>query len=524
MHISVLAPKGGVLWYKSLSKLQRTLPLLRGLCKIGLQTAAADCVAIRSDEGPKYLESTENGMTMTETDSQDQDLYRVAASADKSLFVSMLIKDIELLPAIIDLVDNSIDGARATTPDDLAQHHVHLQIDPERFSITDDCGGITLDVARLYAFRFGRPSGYPGLPGSVGQFGIGMKRALFKLGREFTVTSRAATTSFILNVDVDQWLDDPQPDWQFRMSEIDTSYDPAAGGGRGTEIVVTRLHESVRQDFGNQLILAQLREQIRMRHQAALQQGLEITLNGERLTGYAPTLLSGPGFRPINERFTITEGDGEVHCHIVAGIVAADDEILDEGQAEDFRSPGDAGWWLFCNSRLLLMAERSSLTGWGDSTPSYHPQYRRFRGYVYLESLKPELLPWNTTKTGVDQDSRVWRVVQSRMKIALQQVVSVINRMKTERQSAEDPDEMPITVAVGRAQSVAIGELQPSPTVVAPPPPPRRLPRPPKTVQRIQYDVPFSRYQRVAATLGLSVISEVGRRTFDYFFDREVEE
>jgi hypothetical protein len=351
-----------------------------------------------------------------------------------------------------------------------------------------------------------------------------MKRALFKLGREFTVTSRASTTSFVLHVDVDEWLNDESPDWQFRMSEIDTSYDPVSNGV-GTEIVVTRLHESVRQDFANPLILGQLREQIRMRHQAALQQGLQVRLDGETLTGFAPTLLSGPGFRPINETFTIREGEKQVHCHLVAGIVAADDETLDEGQAEDFRNPGDAGWWLFCNGRLLLMAERTSLTGWGDSSAAYHPQYRRFRGYVYLESLTPELLPWNTTKTNVDQDSRVWRTVQNRMKVALQQVASVLNRLKSERQSSgddEDSDDLPVTAAMRNALSVPIANLQPSPTVVAPPP--RRGPKPPKTTQRIVYDVPYARFQRASEAMGSGVIREVGRRTFDYFYDREVEE
>jgi hypothetical protein len=463
------------------------------------------------------MTETRNGVA----ESNGQDPYKVEATADKELFVSMLVKDIELLPAIIDLVDNSIDGARATTPDDVAQHHIQLEVEPDRFVILDDCGGIALNVARHYAFRFGRPRDYEGLPGSVGQFGIGMKRALFKLGREFTVTSRTANSFFVLPVDVDRWLADPDPDWQFRMTTIDTEYDPAAGGGVGTEIVVTRLHDSVRQDFENPLVLSQLREQIRMRHQGALQQGLEIELDGERLTGFSPALMSGPGFNPINERFVITQPEGDVHCQLVAGISPAlDDENLDEGQAEDFRTPAEAGWWLFCNGRLLLVADRTSLTGWGN--PAYHPQYRRFRGYAYLTSLNTELLPWNTTKTSVDQDSRIWRTVQSRMGIAMGQVVAVLNRLKNERQYAEAPEEMPVTIAVNRARPVPITNLPPSPTVVAPPLPAKRTSRPPRTTQRIQYDVPLSRFQRAASAMHISIISEVGRRTFDYFYDREV--
>ncbi len=449
------------------------------------------------------------------------DPLKVNATADKQLFVSMLVKDIELLPAIIDLVDNSVDGARATTPDDIGAHNVALSISPESFEITDDCGGIDLDVARRYAFRFGRSADYRGVPGSVGEFGIGMKRALFKLGREFTVISRASTTAFELYINVDEWLTDENPDWQFRMRTVDPGYD-STQGGVGTIITVTGLYDNVIEDFSNPLVLSQLREQIRLRHQGVLQQGLHITLNGEALAGFAPALMSGPDITPVNRRLVITQDSGEVHCHIIAGIAApAGNENLDEGQAEDFRDPEDAGWWLFCNGRLLLFADRTSLTGWGDGLVAYHPQYRRFRGYVYLTSLDTDLLPWNTTKTGVDQDSRVWRRVQSYMKVALSEVVAILNRLKNERQSGRNAGETPVTIALRNAEPVPLEQLPSASSFVAPPPPPRPPRR--RNLKRVQYDVDVNRYKEVADVMEVTVVSEVGRRTFDYFYELEVE-
>lgn len=454
-----------------------------------------------------------------------EDIYRVEANADKSLFVSMLVKDIELLPAIMDLIDNSVDGARASTPDDPSAHWVDLQVDAERFVISDNCGGIALDVARHYAFRFGRPQGYDGTPGSVGQFGVGMKRALFKLGRHFVVESRSSSTRFELEVDVDEWLQDRGSDWQFRMKSVDQSYDPGSADV-GTVITVTKLHDSVVEDFGHSPVLGQLREQIRMRHQAVLQQGMRITLNGEVLKGFAPALMTGPDFAPINRRFAIKASGGEVFCQIVAGLAAAaTDETLDEGQAEEFRSPGDAGWWLFCNNRLLLFGERSSLTGWGDSVAAYHPQYRRFRGYVYLTALNASLLPWNTTKTGVDQDSRIWRQVQGEMKTALAQVVSVINRLKTERQQSDDLAQMPVSRALQTAKPVAIGDVPLSATVVVPKAATgakKKVAR--RSIRKIQYDVDQARFRNAADALEVTSAAEVGRLTFDYFYDREVDE
>src|ERR1051326_5430154 len=111
----------------------------------------------------------------------------VDASPEKRFFIHMLVKDIELIPAVLDLVDNSVDGARGIRGDERFDDlWVRLNIGPERFAITDNCGGIDIGTARSYAFRFGRPWDAVGVPGSVGQFGVGMKRALFKLGRAFT--------------------------------------------------------------------------------------------------------------------------------------------------------------------------------------------------------------------------------------------------------------------------------------------------------------------------------------------------
>lgn len=42
-------------------------------------------------------------------------------------------------------------------------------------------------------------------------------------------------------------------------------------------------------------------------------------------------------------------------------------------------------------------------------------------------------------------------------------------------------------------------------------------------IQRIQYAVDPARFEEVAGALGASSGSEVGRMTFDYFYDREVD-
>ncbi len=120
----------------------------------------------------------------------------VNASPTKRFFIAVLIKDISFLDAIVELVDNSVDSARAET--DIAGFSdkiIEIRYNKKQFSIKDNAAGISIEQAKNYVFRFGRPAGAPLTPGSVGEFGVGMKRALFKIGRQFVVESwtKAAT-------------------------------------------------------------------------------------------------------------------------------------------------------------------------------------------------------------------------------------------------------------------------------------------------------------------------------------------
>ena len=75
------------------------------------------------------------------------------ASPTKKFFVSMLTRDISLADAILDLVDNCLDGALrlANGGDvDYAQHWVKIKLSEELFSIEDNCGGIPREVFCWY--------------------------------------------------------------------------------------------------------------------------------------------------------------------------------------------------------------------------------------------------------------------------------------------------------------------------------------------------------------------------------------
>ncbi len=447
---------------------------------------------------------------------------RVLATPAKRFFVSMLVKDIELIPAIVDLVDNSIDGAKRLRPesadDRFARLTVELVVAPDHFSVADNCGGIDVATARQYAFRFGRPEEWIGPPGEVGQFGVGMKRALFKIGTRFIVESAAATSRFLLPISVSDWIADQSPDWSFEFAQVDEPIE-VPDDQRGTRIEVTELHSAVAEVFASERFLARLRAEIELRHMRALQQGLTVRLNGESLQPAHLVLLSSSDFSPLVKRSDIPANGRSVHMDLYAGLDRANDQDDDDtDDAEKYRAPGDAGWYLFCNDRLLLARDKSRLTGWGEAAAAYHPQYRQFRGYVFLAGDASDM-PWTTTKTAVDEDSSVLRAVQAEMFDALQKVIVVINRLKAERQQ-RPPEERPAVSAMSSAPRVALTDLQVSTFVRVPPQPPRQIAT--SSVKWIRYSVENSDYNKVAAELGVNSPADVGRGTFRFYLETQV--
>lgn len=73
----------------------------------------------------------------------------IKANPTREFFVNMLVRDILLKQAIIELIDNSIDGARTIKKDnDFTGLKIAVDFDGDSFCIRDNCGGIPLDGLR----------------------------------------------------------------------------------------------------------------------------------------------------------------------------------------------------------------------------------------------------------------------------------------------------------------------------------------------------------------------------------------
>lgn len=442
------------------------------------------------------------------------DLYAIRGDPTKALFIDMLTRDISLSAAVVDLVDNSTDGARRLRPGPDEDFHglsVRIELDDKRFKISDNCGGIPVPLARDYAFRIGRASGMEPTKHSVGQFGVGMKRAIFKMGDRFTVVSKTDTDSFIVDHDIREWASDPDS-WDFRFAEIGD--EGVEAEHQGTTITVSDLRSDVSESFSNENWRTKLRLELRTRLQGAISRGLAVTLNRAPINADPLTLLSDERLKPALEDLKYNDTDSPVHVKLWCGLGRSEDAEL-------------AGWHIFCNGRLVLEADKSETTGWGGTfgarMPRFHPQYNHFRGYVFFDCDDAERLPWNTTKTDVDRDSPVYRATRQRMGILARPVVDFLNSLKTEkerRKSSGLDDPGPLEVIVQASETTALDGIEPREVFVPPavsPPPPQ-----PNTT-RVQYDEPIERVKAAKKVLKVSSNKDVGRMTFDYFYRAEVD-
>lgn len=384
----------------------------------------------------------------------------------KKFFVSMLTRDISLEDAILDLLDNCLDGALRASEDnkvDYSNYRVDITLSKSDFIISDNCGGIPRNIAKNYAFKMGREDddSRDNNNETIGMYGVGMKRAIFKMGRDANVLTRHEEDSFSVRISPG-WLEDKE----WKPLPIQDLNDSNPLDSPGTDISVSSLYPGVSKHFTNDSFINELKMGISEHFTLFLQRGLTVTVNSKKVDPVKVTVLVNREDEKLPSPYVFQKTIDDVEVTITVGLntgkpLPGDDQDQDDASNfEKERSHRTAGWTVFCNDRAVIVGDKSRLTGWGDGLPLYHYQFSVITGMIEFRSKHASSLPVTTTKRALDTSSNVWLESLVKMKEGMRIWVNYTNTWKNyprENQTIywKDAKPMPLREVFSTLQSRA---------------------------------------------------------------------
>lgn len=368
----------------------------------------------------------------------------VSTKPVKRFFVDMLTRDIDVDEAILDLLDNCVDGIlrsadgslNAETP--YVGYWAKIKVGGNSFEIEDNCGGIPWSEHER-AFRMGRPLSSDSSSGeihrSVGVYGIGMKRAIFKMGSRAMISTQNGQNNYRIEIP-ENWMAD-EDNWDLEVVPEDTEK-----GNDGTLIMIKSLHPEVADLFSAEKFGDNLLNKIQSHYSIIIQKGFKVEVNGVearskpfRLRFAEEASRSLPSVQPYIFKADVDD----VEIFLVVGLREPIPSMEDTLEEQEYvrASSHEAGWSVICNDRVVLYCNRDELTGWGTGgVPRYHTQFIAISGIVEFRG-PPLKLPTTTTKRGLNFSSGMYQQVLDRMREGIRLFIDFTNRWKSQEAVAK---------------------------------------------------------------------------------------
>ncbi|MFZ6751987.1 ATP-binding protein [Undibacterium sp. Dicai25W] len=331
---------------------------------------------------------------MSETDlvtapNTDEEEKNIAADTrpTKKLLIEGITRDLTVEACIFDLIDNSIDAKKEND-----SGLIEIKFDGSTFSIQDYASGIGINEMSESTLRFGAVTSHVD---GIGAFGVGLNRALFKLGKDVSITSETTDERIEVNWNVVEYMNNDI--WDIPISV------KSKQGLQGTLVQVHALTDDVALAFSDSKWKGSLIAQLSKRYGCLIKnKGCIITLNGAQIPALVPSIKESVHFKPLETQF-VKDGVsveiklGRHHLHLFTG--------EDPGTENAIKIPTeDYGWTVYCNDRAILINEMTHKVGWDTER---HSQHYGFVGIVHLRG-EPRLLPWSTSKEDVDLHNAVY--------------------------------------------------------------------------------------------------------------------
>lgn len=360
--------------------------------------------------------------------------FKVDTRPTKLVVVDGLTRDASVQACIFDLIDNSIDAARETIflrltpaardelPDSYNKYEIKLTLNGTEFRIEDNCGGIPVDKLKKLVMRFGERSSHQL---GIGVFGVGLNRALFKLGKvsHLRTDTGKQRAELVLNV-ADYLKPERENEWELPAEEFNTS------GKIGTDIEIRQIPEDIAREFSDKGWVDKLRHDIGRRYGHFIEKKLLIAVNGTPIKNKEVKIRENPPVEYEGEYKYYKSRDG-VSIHVRYG-QHQDHRFSNErdyDQQKNSTLTDLYGWNVLCNDRAILFSDQSRKTGWDTKL---HSEHYGFVGIVNFVG-DPGKLPWNTTKTDIDLNNEAYGLALKDMRLYAEKWRAMADKRKKAR-------------------------------------------------------------------------------------------
>ena len=326
---------------------------------------------------------------------------------------NVLVRDIDCKECLLDLIDNSIDAAREEilsietdldpygVPKSYAGYEIEIGCDASsgELSVHDTCSGIDQETIRDRLLLIGQQSNSKH---AIGHFGVGLKRALLKLGQNYEIETSNGSEIFIIEFSAS--------DLTQGSSSITAIGETGGEYHKGTKIWIRIATEEARREvYQNPEWETRIRREIGIRYSVFINKGLTIRYEGVVVDSLCPELKT---FEDIEiQQGHISGLPHNIQVSIEAGLHSS--YSLDSNNQTKLNEPlsDEYGWYFVCNDRVIKIACRDSEYGW---VTRWHNEYNGFVGWVYIVGDVAHL-PWNTKKTDIDSSSEVFGEIKDHL-------------------------------------------------------------------------------------------------------------
>lgn len=309
----------------------------------------------------------------------------VIGSVTTECIYRMMLKDIDIYSAIFDLIDNSINAAEKNG--EIKKCIIDMQLSTEKFLIKDNCGGILRkDIDKVL---------------SIGNeekdkegFGVGMKRAIIKIGKKAEIVSINNDRNFKVSFDLSIWRDGYK--WTIEKINNRKKY------LKGLIITIWNLNDELRKNNDVDNVCWKLKDAISRRYKEYIKMGVKIILNEEEIEYYKINFKDGNDA----ESPTYSEDNVDIKIHIYNAKIINSKYYGKEN-----------GWNIYVNNRAICIAYKGTGVKWSEFIKENSKGYSflNFVGEVFIrvDNIKDSII--NSEKNRINYDHPTFKKILKQM-------------------------------------------------------------------------------------------------------------